>query len=60
MVPTKSSKQRRELINQEIDYIRTLLPLKNKSLQRLSQLEVMSMACIYIRRCHFLGRPGKV
>ncbi|XP_067943080.1 PAS domain-containing protein cky-1-like [Watersipora subatra] len=57
VVPTKSSKQRRELINQEIDYIRGLLPLKNKSLQRLSQLEVMSMACIYIRRCHFLGLP---
>jgi len=42
-----------------LSYIRTLLPVRNRSLQRLSQLEVMSMACIHIRRCHFLGQPCK-
>lgn len=53
--PTKTAKQRRHLINLEIDHIRSLLPLKDRSRQRLSQIEAITMACMFIRKNHYLG-----
>ena len=45
-----ASKQRRDLINVEILQIRDLLPLPESARQRLSQLQIMSLACCYIRK----------
>ncbi|CAD5222879.1 unnamed protein product [Bursaphelenchus okinawaensis] len=49
-----ASKQRRELINIEIQKIRDLLPLNSCVKDRLFQLQVMSLACIYIRKHKYL------
>ena len=45
-----ASKQRRDLINVEILQLRDLLPLSDAARQRLSQLQIMSLACCYIRK----------
>ncbi|CAL1542372.1 unnamed protein product [Lymnaea stagnalis] len=55
-----ASKQRRDQINAEIATMRDLLPLPESSRQRLSQLQIMSLTCVYIRKCnvlHKLFRP---
>ncbi|KAK2149514.1 hypothetical protein LSH36_448g00001 [Paralvinella palmiformis] len=52
-----ASKQRRDLINAEIAVLRDLLPLPEPTRQRLSQLQIMSLACVYIRKCNFFSRP---
>ncbi len=49
-----ASKQRRDLINAEIDHLKELLPLPETIRQRLFQLQVMSLACIYIRKDRYL------
>ncbi|CAG5117115.1 unnamed protein product, partial [Candidula unifasciata] len=49
-----ASKQRRDQINAEISVMRDLLPLPESSRQRLSQLQVMSVSCVYIRKCNVL------
>jgi len=51
-----ASKQRRDLINTEISHMRDLLPLPESARQRLSQLQIMSMACCYIRKCNYFSR----
>ncbi|XP_076441565.1 uncharacterized protein LOC143280775 [Babylonia areolata] len=49
-----ASKQRRDLINAEIAIMRDLLPLTESARQRLSQLQVMSLSCVFIRKCNVL------
>ena len=51
-----ASKQRRDLINGEIVKLRELLPLSEAARQRLSQLQVMSFASVYIRKCNDFTR----
>lgn len=45
-----ASKQRRDQINVEIQRLRDLLPLSESVKERLFQLQIMSLACIYIRK----------
>ena len=51
-----ASKQRRDLINGEISNLRDMLPLPESARQRLSQLQIMSLACCYIRKCNYFAR----
>lgn len=51
-----ASKQRRDQINSEIARLRDLLPLPESSRQRLSQLQVMSLCCVFIRKCSVLQK----
>ena len=51
-----ASKQRRDLINGEIGNLRDMLPLPESARQRLSQLQIMSLACCYIRKCNYFAR----
>ncbi|KAK6998384.1 Neuronal PAS domain-containing protein 4 [Biomphalaria glabrata] len=51
-----ASKQRRDQINAEIATMRELLPLPESSRQRLSQLQIMSLTCVYIRKCNVLHK----
>lgn len=51
-----ASKQRRDLINAEIVKLRELLPLSEAARQRLSQLQVMSYASVYIRKNNYFAR----
>ncbi|EFO26708.1 helix-loop-helix DNA-binding domain-containing protein [Loa loa] len=49
-----ASKYRRDQINLEIQKLRDLLPLTDSMKKRLFQLQVMSLACIYIRKQNYL------
>ncbi|XP_046369475.2 neuronal PAS domain-containing protein 4B-like [Haliotis rufescens] len=51
-----ASKQRRDQINAEIAVMRDLLPLAESARQRLSQLQIMSLSCVYIRKCNVLDK----
>nr|KAG5711859.1 hypothetical protein BaRGS_026300 [Batillaria attramentaria] len=51
-----ASKQRRDQINAEIARMRDLLPLPENARQRLSQLQIMSLSCVYIRKCNVLQK----
>lgn len=51
-----ASKQRRDQINGEISTMRDLLPLPESARQRLSQLQIMSLSCVYIRKCNLLQK----
>lgn len=51
-----ASKQRRDQINAEIGVMRDLLPLPESARQRLSQLQIMSLSCVYIRKCNLLQK----
>ncbi|XP_060571923.1 uncharacterized protein LOC132730083 [Ruditapes philippinarum] len=51
-----ASKQRRDQINGEIGTMRDLLPLPESARQRLSQLQIMSLSCVYIRKCNILQK----
>ncbi|XP_013382208.1 neuronal PAS domain-containing protein 4 isoform X2 [Lingula anatina] len=57
-----ASKVRRDQINNEILVVRDLLPLPESARQRLSQLQIMSLACIFIRKSNYFarlfGNPG--
>ncbi|KFD54896.1 hypothetical protein M514_04330 [Trichuris suis] len=48
-----ASKQRRALINQEIDQLKLQLPISTITKQRLFQLQVMALACAYVRKYWF-------
>jgi len=50
-----ASRQRRSLINSEIIALRQLLPITDCARQRLSQLQTMSLACIFIRKFQLLS-----
>ncbi|XP_074600474.1 uncharacterized protein LOC141854610 [Brevipalpus obovatus] len=45
-----ASKLRRDQINTEIAYLRDLLPLPSSTRQRLSQLQLMALVCVYVRK----------
>lgn len=51
-----ASKQRRDQINAQINMMRDLLPLAETARQRLSQLQIMSLSCVYIRKCNIMTR----
>ena len=55
--PTKStkgaSKMRRDMINSEIAHLRDLLPLPSSTRQRLSQLQLMALVCVYVRKSNY-------
>ena len=51
-----ASKQRRDQINGEISTMRDLLPLPESARQRLSQLQIMSLSCVFIRKCNVLQK----
>ncbi|KRX92438.1 Neuronal PAS domain-containing protein 4 [Trichinella pseudospiralis] len=48
-----ASKQRRALINYEIDQLKLYLPVCSTLRQRLFQLQVMSLACVFIRKYNY-------
>ena len=54
-----ASKQRRDQINGEISTMRDLLPLPESARQRLSQLQIMSLSCVFIRKCNVLQKMVK-
>ena len=55
-----ASKQRRDQINNEIGTLRDLLPLPESSRQRLSQLQIMSLSCVFIRKCNILQKRKSI
>uniref|UniRef100_A0A0N4ZRE0 Neuronal PAS domain-containing protein 4 n=1 Tax=Parastrongyloides trichosuri TaxID=131310 RepID=A0A0N4ZRE0_PARTI len=54
-----ASKQRRDQINVEIQKLRDLLPLSSSIKERLFQLQVMSLACIFIRKQKYLSHIAR-
>ncbi|CAG7731515.1 unnamed protein product [Allacma fusca] len=48
-----ASKVRRDLINSEIANLRELLPLPPSTRQRLSQLQLMALVCVYVRKASY-------
>ncbi|GJQ78312.1 hypothetical protein Trydic_g10786 [Trypoxylus dichotomus] len=48
-----ASKLRRDLINAEIANLRELLPLPPSTRQRLSQLQLMALVCVYVRKANY-------
>ena len=49
---------RRDLLNSEISQLRDLLPLPPSTRQRLSQLQLMALVCVYIRKSNYF-QQGK-
>lgn len=49
---------RRDLINAEISNLRDLLPLPPSTRQRLSQLQLMALVCVYVRKINYF-QQGK-
>lgn len=62
--PTKStkgaSKMRRDMINGEIANLRDLLPLPSSTRQRLSQLQLMALVCVYVRKSNYFDHGKTV
>lgn len=54
-----ASKLRRDLINAEIANLRDLLPLPSSTRQRLSQLQLMALVCVYVRKANYF-QHGKL
>lgn len=54
-----ASKLRRDLINSEIANLRDLLPLPSSTRQRLSQLQLMALVCVYVRKSNYF-QQGKI
>lgn len=50
---------RRDLINSEIANLRDLLPLPSSTRQRLSQLQLMALVLVYVRKSNYFdqGNP---
>lgn len=48
-----ASKMRRDLINTEIAQLRELLPLPASTRQRLSQLQLMALVLVYVRKSNY-------
>lgn len=49
----KASKQRRDAINKEIAVLRDLIPLPDSTRQRLSQLQLMALVLVYVRKSNY-------
>ncbi|CAG9112615.1 unnamed protein product [Plutella xylostella] len=54
-----ASKLRRDLINAEIANLRDLLPLPPSTRQRLSQLQLMALVCVYVRKSNYFQQVFK-
>ncbi|GAB0097636.1 uncharacterized protein DMENIID0001_132990 [Sergentomyia squamirostris] len=54
-----ASKLRRDLINAEIANLRDLLPLPQSTRQRLSQLQLMALVCVYVRKANYFQQVLK-
>ncbi|XP_046986088.1 neuronal PAS domain-containing protein 4B-like [Schistocerca americana] len=54
-----ASKLRRDLINAEIANLRDLLPLPPSTRQRLSQLQLMALVCVYVRKANYFQQVFK-
>ncbi|CAH2239476.1 jg21483 [Pararge aegeria aegeria] len=54
-----ASKLRRDLINAEIANLRDLLPLPPSTRQRLSQLQLMALVCVYVRKSNYFQQGDK-
>uniref|UniRef100_A0A6A7G6S6 Neuronal PAS domain-containing protein 4-like n=2 Tax=Hirondellea gigas TaxID=1518452 RepID=A0A6A7G6S6_9CRUS len=54
-----ASKMRRDLINSEIKQLRELLPLPPSTRQRLSQLQLMALVCVYVRKSNYFQHVFK-
>lgn len=54
-----ASKLRRDLINAEIANLRDLLPLPQSTRQRLSQLQLMALVCVYVRKANYFQQGEK-
>ncbi|ALC46727.1 dys [Drosophila busckii] len=50
---------RRDLINAEIANLRDLLPLPQSTRQRLSQLQLMALVCVYVRKANYFQQVFK-
>ncbi|XP_026331418.1 neuronal PAS domain-containing protein 4-like [Hyposmocoma kahamanoa] len=50
---------RRDLINAEISNLRDLLPLPPSTRQRLSQLQLMALVCVYVRKINYFQQVFK-
>ena len=48
-----ASKMRRDMINSEIAHLRDLLPLPSSTRQRLSQLQLMALVLVYVRKANY-------
>ena len=48
-----ASKLRRDLINSEVAVLRDLLPLPATTRQRMSQLQLMALVCVYVRKANY-------
>ena len=46
---------RRDMINGEIANLRDLLPLPSSTRQRLSQLQLMALVCVYVRKSNYFN-----
>ena len=55
-----ASKLRRDLINSEIANLRDLLPLPSSTRQRLSQLQLMALVCVYVRKANYFQNGKSV
>ncbi len=44
---------RRDMINAEVAVLRDLLPLPSSTRQRLSQLQLMALVCVYVRKSNY-------
>ncbi|XP_063853038.1 PAS domain-containing protein cky-1-like isoform X3 [Scylla paramamosain] len=54
-----ASKMRRDMINAEICQLRDLLPLPPSTRQRLSQLQLMALVCVYVRKSNYFQQVFK-
>ncbi|KAF2367931.1 PAS domain [Trinorchestia longiramus] len=54
-----ASKMRRDLLNAEIGQLRELLPLPPSTRQRLSQLQLMALVCVYVRKSNYFQQVLK-
>ncbi len=51
---------RRDLINTEIAHLRDLLPLPSSTRQRLSQLQLMALVCVYVRKSNYFEQGANI
>ena len=56
----RQSKQRRDLINAEMNVLRDLLPYPVATRHRLSQLQLMACLCVYMRKCTIFAQRDKM
>ena len=54
-----ASKMRRDMINSEIANLRDLLPLPSSTRQRLSQLQLMALVLVYVRKANYFEQGVK-